>query len=118
MLKDCGKTKIYVEELEGTSEIISNVKILIEEAKIFEKIMKTRLSRKESFCQKLKPRMEEVRSEEGSTCLTRCEIKKNYDGTIYSQEVKEGKQWIILNPNTFLHTKEMRRAICIIAQLF
>ena len=41
MLKYCGKTKIYAEELEGTSEIISNLKILIEEAKIFEKIMKT-----------------------------------------------------------------------------
>ena len=35
------KTKIYAELLEGTSEIISNLKILIEEAKIFEKIMKT-----------------------------------------------------------------------------
>ena len=40
MLKYCGKTKIYAEELEGTSEIISNLKILIEEAKRFEKIMK------------------------------------------------------------------------------
>ena len=57
MLKYCGKTKIYAEELEGTSEIISNLKILIEEAKRFEKIMKNQLSNKESFCQKLKPEM-------------------------------------------------------------
>ena len=49
MLKDCGKTKNYEEELEGTSEIISNLKILIEEAKKFEKIMKTQLSSKESL---------------------------------------------------------------------
>ena len=82
MLKYCGKTKIYAEELEGRSEIISNLKILIEEAKRFEKIMKTQLSSKERFYQKLKPEMEEVRSEEGSTCLTRSEIKKNYDGTL------------------------------------
>ena len=58
------------------------MKILIEEAKMFEKIMKTRLSIKESFCQKLKPKMEESRSEEGSTCLMGSEIKKNYDGTL------------------------------------
>ena len=82
MLKYCGKTKIYAEELEGTSKIISNLKILIEEAKRFEKIMKNQLSSNESFFQKLNPEMEEVRGEEGSTCLTKSEIKKNYDGTL------------------------------------
>ena len=44
--------------------------------------MKTQLSSKESFCQKLKPEMEEDKSEEGSACLTVSEIKKNYDGTL------------------------------------
>ena len=40
MLKDCGKIKTYAEELEGTSEIISNLKIIIKEAKRFKRLWK------------------------------------------------------------------------------
>ena len=40
-LKDYGKSKTYVEEPEGTSEVISNLKIQIEEAKRVEEVLKT-----------------------------------------------------------------------------
>ena len=91
ILKDCGKSKTYVEKLEGTSEIISNLKIQIEEAKTFEEVMKTQLNDKENFCQKLKLELEKVKSEDGSTCITGSETKKIYVGALKDTFTKNGE---------------------------